>query len=242
MRRLFALFLVVALMIGATACGGDEPEAEATAAPAATTAPAATAEPSLTSTPAPEQAEADAPANTVFTIDASRSTARYLINERLANVASPVDAIGETSDVSGAIVLDAEGNVVSGESQIVVGLAGLTSDSDRRDGYVRRQTLETGQYPNATFAVKAIEGLPWPLPTSGSVTVQMIGDLTVKDQTREVTWETEIQAGANEAAGSAKTVITFEQFALEKPRVAIVLSVVDEIRLEIDFVVVRDGQ
>ena len=239
MKKLLALALILALMLGLAACGGDEPaEAEPTAPPAATAAPAATAEPAPTAAPAQEGS--DTAAKTVFNIDASRSTARYLINERLANVASPVDAIGETSDVSGAIVLDADGKVVSGESQIVVGLAGLKSDSDRRDGYVRRNTLQTDQYPTATFAVRTIEGLPWPLPASGEVTVQMVGDLTVKDQTREVTWETVIQAGADEAAGSAKTVITFEQFALEKPRVAIVLSVVDEIRLELDFTVVRE--
>lgn len=239
MRRFFILALILAVTLGLVACGGDEPaEPEPTAAPAATEAPAATAEPAATA--APEQKDSAAPANIVFNIDPARSTARYLINERLANIASPVDAIGETTDVTGAIVLDGDGNVVAGESQIVVGLAGLKSDSDRRDGYVSRRTLETGQYPNATFAVKSIEGLPWPLPTSGEVTVQMIGDLTVKDQTREVTWETVIQAGASESTGAAKTVITFEQFALEKPRVSIVLSVVDEIRLELDFTVVRE--
>ena len=34
--------------------------------------------------------------------------------------------------------------------------------------------------------------------------------------------------------------ITFEQFGLTKPRVAVVVSVTDEIRLEIDFTVVRE--
>lgn len=238
MRRFLALILIIAITLGLAACGGDEPEAEPTAAPAATEAPAATAEPAATQAPA--QAESGAAANTVFTIDASRSTARYLIKEQLANRELPNDAIGETMDVSGAIVLDADGNVVSEESQIVVGLAGLTSDSSRRDGYVSRRTLETDQYPNATFVVKEIQGLPWPLPTSGEVTVQMVGDFTIKDQTREVTWETVIQAGADESTGAAKTQITFEQFGLTKPSVAVVLSVVDEIRLEIDFTVVRE--
>ena len=176
-----------------------------------------------------------------FTIDPARSTARYLIREQLASVTSPSDAIGETMDVTGTIVLDAEGNVVSEESQIVVGLAGLTSDSSRRDSYVKRNTLQTDQYPNATFVVKEIRGLPWPLPTSGEVTVQMVGDFTIQEQTGEVTWETVIQVGAGESTGIAKTMITFEQFGLTKPRVAVVISVTDEIRLEIDFTVVRGG-
>ncbi len=238
MRRFLVIALIFAVTLGLVACGGDEPEAEPTAAPAATEAPAATAEPAATQ--APEQKDSSTPANVVFTIDPARSTARYLIREQLANLTSPNDAIGETMDVTGAIVLDADGNVVSEESQIVVGLAGLTSDSSRRDSYVKRNTLQTDQYPNATFVVKEIQGLPWPLPTSGEVTVQMVGDFTIQEQTSEVTWETVIQAGDPESTGTAKTEITFEQFGLTKPRVAVVVSVVDEIRLEIDFTVVRE--
>ena len=44
----------------------------------------------------------------------------------------------------------------------------------------------------------------------------------------------------SESTGIAKTMITFEQFGLTKPRVAVVVSVTDEIRLEIDFTVVRE--
>ena len=238
MRRILVIALIFAVTLGLVACGGDEPEAEPTAAPAATKAAAATAEPAATQ--APEQKDSSTPANIVFTIDPARSTARYLIREQLASLTSPNDAIGETMDVTGAIVLDGEGNVVSEESQIVVGLAGLTSDSSRRDSYVKRNTLQTDQYPNATFVLKEIQGLPWPLPTSGEVTVQMVGDFTIQEQTSEVTWETVIQAGAPESTGTAKTMITFEQFGLNKPRVAVVVSVTDEIRLEIDFTVVRE--
>ncbi len=238
MRRFLVIALIFAVTLGLVACGGDEPEAEPTAAPAATEAPAATSEPAATQTP--EQKDSSTPANIVFTIDPARSTARYLIREQLASLTSPNDAIGETMDVTGAIVLDGEGIVVSEESQIVVGLAGLTSDSSRRDSYVKRNTLQTDQYPNATFAVKEIQGLPWPLPTSGEITVQMVGDFTIQEQTSEVTWETVIQAGASESTGTAKTMITFEQFGLNKPRVAVVVSVTDEIRLEIDFTVVRE--
>ncbi len=241
MRRFFVLVFVIALILGLTACGGDEPEAEPTAAPpAATEAPAATPMAEPTAAPETEKTEGDSAAKTVFTIDPARSTARYLIREQLASVTSPNDAIGETMDVTGAIVLDAEGNVVSEESQIVVGLAGLTSDSSRRDSYVKRNTLQTDQYPNATFVVREMQGLPWPLPTSGEVTVQMVGDFTIQEQTSEVTWETVIQAGPSESTGIAKTMITFEQFGLTKPRVAVVVSVTDEIRLEIDFTVVRE--
>ena len=135
MRRFFVLVFVIALILGLTACGGDEPEAEPTAAPTATAMPEPTA------APAQEQTDDSAAANIVFTIDPARSTARYLIREQLASVTSPSDAIGETMDVTGTIVLDAEGNVVSEESQIVVGLAGLSSDSSQA------RQLRQAKYP-----------------------------------------------------------------------------------------------
>ena len=70
----------------------------------------------------------------------------------------------------------------------------------------------------------------------------MVGDLTIRDQTRPVTWETTATFTDGAVEGLAKTVVTFEQFDMTKPRVAIVLSVVDEIRLEINFVAtVSDG-
>ena len=104
MRRFLVIALIFAVTFGLVACGGDEPEAEPTAAPAATEAPAATAEPRATQ--APEQKDSSTPANVVFTIDPARSTARYLIREQLASLTSPNDAIGETMDVTGTIVLD----------------------------------------------------------------------------------------------------------------------------------------
>ena len=73
MRRFLVIALIFAVTLGLVACGGDEPEAEPTAAPAATEAPAATSEPAATQTP--EQKDSSTPANIVFTIDPARSTA-----------------------------------------------------------------------------------------------------------------------------------------------------------------------
>jgi len=69
------------------------------------------------------------------------------------------------------------------------------------------------------------------------VHVHITGDLTVKDQTREVTWDGEIDfAGDGTASGSVVVEFTFDDFGMNKPSVAIVLSVDDTIRLELDFV------
>ena len=65
----------------------------------------------------------------------------YLVNEQLARVNLPSDAVGTTDAVSGVILLGAGNQIPAEDSELRVDLSTLTSGSDRRDGYVRRNTL-----------------------------------------------------------------------------------------------------
>ncbi len=165
--------------------------------------------------------------------------ARYRVREQLAGVDFPNDAVGVTHGVTGQIVLGPDGHVQPTDSRITIDLRALTSDKDRRDGYVQRRLLETDTYPNATLALTAIRGLPSPLPTSGMFAATLEGQLTIRGVTRPTTWTAEITATPTGFAGTAKTSFTFDQFEMTKPRVAVVLSVEDTIALEYDFTLVR---
>jgi polyisoprenoid-binding protein YceI len=164
--------------------------------------------------------------------------ARYLVREQLARFEFPNDAVGRTSQVTGAIVLDGNGQVVAGESRFVINMASLESDSDRRDNFVRRNTLQTDAHPNVVFVPRSFTGLPWPLPESGAMQFRMTGDLTVRGETRPVTWEVMAQVSNGALRGEARTQFTFADFDITKPRVASVLSVADDIRLEYSFFLV----
>ena len=231
---------ILALLLAS--CGGSEdhdPESPPPVAAQPTSPPAAT----LTPTPVPEESsdsEAAADGTTIITVTEG-SEALYRINEQLARRDLPNDAVGRTSDIAGQIVFSDDGTVDAERSKIIVGVRSLRSDSDRRDSYIQRNSLESGQYPEVTIAVTEIRGLSWPLPTSGEASFEMIGDLTIRDQTRPVTWETTATFAAGAVEGLAETVVTFEQYEMTKPRVAIVLSVVDAIRLEINFVATVSG-
>ncbi len=240
------------------------PAAPATSAPAAATQapPAATAAPTvaaptagptnapaaaptiapteaMAATVAPTEAPAQEPAApsgaTVFTLSES-TIARYKVEEVLANTGFKI-AIGETSDVAGRIAFDADGNVAADGSRIVVQAATLRTDSNRRDGYVRNRTLVTDTYPEVVFQPTSVDGLPASIAdASGPVEFTITGDLTVKDQTREVTWDAMAEfPGDGTVAGFASVMFTFEDFGMDKPRVAIVVSVEDEILLELEF-------
>ena len=213
--------------------------ATAVAATAGATAamPAPPGTPAMPGTPAPPGGAATTgAAGTVFTL-VEGSIARYKVEEVLARTGFKV-ATGETGAVAGVVVFDADGNVVAGESRIVVQAATLRTDSDRRDGYVRNRTLETDAYPEVVFRPTAIV---WTEPPAGELRgVQdftIAGDLTVKDETRPVVWNATAEFHEDgKATGQASVEFTFADFGMDKPSVAIVLSVEDTIRLELDFV------
>ena len=260
---LSTILAVVAMTVFVIACAGEPAAPAPTVEPVAATAAPAAATPTsaatATSAPAPTEAMAatealpatEAPTEappepatieavpsggaTVFTL-VEGTIARYKVEEVLANTGFKV-ATGETMDVAGSIAFDADGAVVADESRIAVQAATLRTDSGRRDGYVRNRTLETDTYPEVVFQPTSIEGLPESLAdASGHVQVHITGDLTVKDQTRQVTWEGEIDLeGDGAATGSVAVEFTFDDFGMNKPSVAIVLSVEDTIRLELDF-------
>ena len=161
--------------------------------------------------------------------------ARYRVRERLLGKELDNDAVGETSTITGSIALDAQGAVVRTGSGFSVEMAGLKSDQSRRDNYVRNRLLATDSFPTTRFAITSVRGLPSPLPTSGKVQFQLLGDLTVKGVTRPTTWNVAAEVKGDQLTGTAGTIFTFEQFRLTQPKVRIVLSVNDTIRLEYDF-------
>ena len=255
--RLEALGRTLLIPVSATlllglACGGEpSPTATEVPPPAPASRPAPTTTPSVaplapTATVAPEVAEPTpvppavpptpvASAETIVTIqEGSRS--RYVVRERLAGRDFPNDAVGETSDVSGSIVFDAEGAIQPDRSRVTINVQTLRSDQDRRDRYIRGNSLESNRFPTAELVVRVAPGLPWPLPRDGEVTFDLLGDLTVHGVTKTTRWETTVRFTRDGVAGLAQTSFAFGEFEMDVPSAFIVLSVEDNVRLELDFV------
>ena len=252
-RALVGAALMVLFAAAIIACS-QQPEPQPTAVPTAappvpavappaapTSAPASmpTPEPPPTAAPAPTAeapAEPDEASQGAAAFVLGEGTiARYKVEEELARQGFFV-ATGETTEVDGRIVFDEDGGIVADESGIAIQAGTLRTDSDRRDRYVRERTLLTAQYPEVVFKPTSVEGLPSPIgDVSGTVEFTISGDLTVRDQTRPVTWDVTAEFG-DIITGIAAIDITFEQFGMDKPSVAVVLSVEDTIRLELAFV------
>jgi polyisoprenoid-binding protein YceI len=195
--------------------------------------------PSPTSEPAIEEPVETAAIR--FSIVPERSEARYLVTEQLVNVSLPNDAIGRTQQINGSLVLQPDGTILAEESRLEVDLSTLQSDESRRDRFIKENTLNTSQFPMAVFVPTEMSGLPAELPQSGDVSFKLIGDLTIRDVTRQVEWDVAGSVQGDEVTGQARTSFTFADFNLTQPRVPVVLSVEDTIRLEVDFTLQRSN-
>jgi polyisoprenoid-binding protein YceI len=167
---------------------------------------------------------------------------RYRVREQLMGVDFPNDAIGKTSQVRGTLMLDSAGNVMEDGSSFTIDAATITSDKSRRDGFVRGRVLETEQYPTITFTPTSITGGSSTLPSSGTRTLTMRGNLVVKGVSHPTVWTAEATFARDTVSGTSSTAFTFDEFGLTKPRVPVVLSVADTIKLEYDFQLVRASQ
>ena len=236
MQRVLTGLMFVALVIAMVACASNPtPAPQPTAAPTKATAPT-----TVPPTSAPTAAT-NASGDTVkLVMVAGKNEARYRVREQLANVNLPNDAIGATKQVSGTIVGKLDGTIIAAQSKFSVDMRTLKSDRDQRDNFLRRSVLETDKYPFAEFVPLEAPGLLLKLPTDGKIEFKLVGDLTIRNVTKRVTWEAKGQVVGNEASGTATTNFNFAFFQLERPSVPVVLSIDDKITLELDVFLRRE--
>lgn len=169
-----------------------------------------------------------------FLVAPTGNEARYRVREQLVGVDLPNDAVGVSHDITGFLVVDSKGIVIGDSSRITVNLTNIKSDKDRRDGFIKRRTMETDKFPTVELAPRSFLGLA-AKPGATPRAFTLIGDLTVHGVTHPTTWQVLARSEGADVVGTATTAFTFKDFALEQPRVPVVLSVADTIKLEYDF-------
>lgn len=79
-------------------------------------------------------------------------------------------------------------------------------------------------------------GVPLPLPALGEWQAQLRGRMRIHGVERELTWPLQVTRGNREVRATDTTTFRFGDHGMAVPANRLILSVVDEIRLEIDVV------
>lgn len=249
-----ALVAVLAVAAGATwflflRPGGPAPVSLGSAAPAtaaptqAATTDAPAASDAATTAPAASTAAGSGGIEGVWTTDPSIGSfddfsgtfVGYRVKETLASLGA-IEAVGRTPDVTGSITI--EGTTLTA-AQFTADLTGLKSDDDRRDGQLRRQALETGQFPTASFTLTAPVDLGSVPAEGATVGVTATGDLTLHGVTQpvQIPLQARLAGGVVTIAGSLP--IAFADHAITPPSAMIVVSVEDKGVVELQLQLTR---
>ena len=209
-------------------------------------APATESQTVVESYPAPELA-ADVPATDSYPApvadSASAPRTSYIVAETfLENAASQlnipsglVDTIGTTQVIEGEFVLDLSQENPITSSSFQVDISTLSSGQNMRDNRIKRDWLESGTYPLATFVATAVENFPANYVEGTEATFLLLGDLTIRDITIPATFEVTATLADGTITGTAVAPLTMTDFGFEPPAMLGLFTVADDFRVEITF-------
>ena len=229
----------VAAVIPTPAPTPDAPAStDATTAPEPTTAPAAPSPDAATTapaadTPTPAPAEDPAPAERstgdvdgiVFVVSEG-SEATFSVGEVLANVSIPnYEAVMRTTNLTGEVRLD------GGASVVTVNLHSMESDEPFRDRYVQSRMFP-GQ-PTASVTFGDLTPLPGGFTNGDEVTTEVIGTLNINDMDVPLTFAITARDDGDEVFVLGRSMFTWDQIGEPVPTARSVVSVEDEVRVEV---------
>jgi polyisoprenoid-binding protein YceI len=163
--------------------------------------------------------------------DFTSSFVGYRVQEELGSIGANT-AVGRTPDVTGSMTIS--GTQVTAAT-MTADLTTLQSDDDRRDGQLRRQGLETGTFPTATFTLSSPIDLGGVPADNKELTLTAKGQLMLHGQTKDVELplKARLSNGVITVAGSLA--IVFADYGIEKPRSFAVLSIADQGTMELQL-------
>ena len=111
----------------------------------------------------------------------------------------------------------------------------LTSDQNRRDNAIRRDWLQSSRFPTATFKATAIQNAPASYNEGEEATFQLLGDLTIREVTKPVTFDVTATLQGDTIRGEATTQIKMTDFGFEPPAIGNILTVGDDTVITLKF-------
>jgi polyisoprenoid-binding protein YceI len=148
---------------------------------------------------------------TTWTIDSDHSQVGFAVKHMMFTKVR-----GEFTEVEGSLDLDLDGGT-DGSVRVEIDAASIDTGTEDRDGHLRSADfLDVENHPKIVFESTRVEGNP----TEQGGSFQVVGDLTIRDETREVTLDVTFDGtgqdpwGGTRAGFSASTRIDRRDFGL----------------------------
>jgi polyisoprenoid-binding protein YceI len=179
--------------------------------------------------------------STVFEIVSAESEARFVIDEILRG--SPFTVVGVTDQVAAEFTVNPANLSTARIGPVLINARTLATDNNLRNRAIKNFILSTDQYEFINFIPTEVVGLKGSGTIGESYDFQIIGDLIIRDVSRQVTFEATATAiSETQIEGFATTTILRADYDLTIPQVPQVAGVDEEVVLEIDFVAVAKDQ
>lgn len=235
------------LLLSGCATSPEAPTAAAPAEPTAAEMAPATAEMSQPTAMAPTEAPAGATAPgqampegaRTYSIDPAQSTVSYEVGETLFREGNRFNlAVGTTNTLNGDITLSYLKPSESTVGPLTVDISTFQSDSDRRDNKIRSDWLESAKFPTVKVVPTSITGLTDGLKEGQEVTFQIVGDTTIRDTTKPLTYNVTAKLENDKLTGTATTEFKMTDFNFQPPDIAGMLKAEDAVKIKIAFTAV----
>lgn len=216
---------------------------------ASDTAPQVTPDPTEEPTPEPTEevvvqptravGAADVPERALYRISGEDSEVRFLIDEVLAG--NPTTVTATTRRVAGDVIVNFAAPSASQVGTIAINARTFRTDNEFRDNSIRGQILETNTHEFINFVPIQLNGLPTePVGVGSMVEFEIVGDLTIKDVTRSVTFNATVTVVSEDRIeGLARTQVLYKDYGITIRTPPLVSDVSDEVILEIEFVALK---
>ncbi len=183
----------------------------------------------------PVTIEGDSNRYALFEIVPTESEVTFTLDETLRGL--PTTVVGSGRQVAGEIAVDFANPASSQLGPILINARTLLTDNEFRNNAIHNFILDTELYEFITFSPSKISGLPNEFVPDELISVQIEGDLTIRDVTQPVTFTATLTPnGRSQLTGSATAQISRADFDLQIPNAPGVANVSEEVTLTIDFV------
>jgi polyisoprenoid-binding protein YceI len=153
------------------------------------------------------------------------SEATFTVEEKLARLPLPNDAVVRTTALSGEVHLDGRPSVIE------IDLHQLASDQSRRDNYIRTRMFP--DHPVAIFTLDDAQPLPAGFADGDEVTAQVTGQLEIRGIQAPVTFTVEARDDGDVIFILGRTSFVWGDFQMTAPNISGFVQVTEEVSVEI---------